>query len=140
MKLLDTLNGKWSGHGETIDAESKEVIDHLQIRIEINLISETEAAGKKEIRSLMDKSEPFKTEFRIEVLSEEEFTYDPSWSDKPLNFMYMESPVSFQGNYIKDGLRVLDNNFIMDDQWQINLEYESDEIHQIVEIALDKDS
>ncbi|MCB0280180.1 MAG: hypothetical protein KDD94_11780, partial [Calditrichaeota bacterium] len=84
MNLLETLHGVWTGHGETIDADSSEVIDHLQIRIEINAISETEAAGKKEIKSLLDKSETFRTEFHIELLNGEEFTYHPSWSENPL--------------------------------------------------------
>lgn len=142
MSLVSTLEGNWTGIGQMYDAETKDVIDTIEVKITLDKVSDTELTGTKEMSFINDKSKNYDTGLKLEVINEMEMTFSPPWAETPITFMYMDQPVSFQGSYVSDSLgpntRNLDNNFIVNDQWQINIEAQNDSQHVIFEYVLDK--
>lgn len=145
MSVLDAMVGSWAGIGQRYEAESKNVIGNMHMEITIEKVNDTKIAGVQDIIYMNHPEGNKSNEFTIEIINEFEFAYKPSWSDQEFIFTYMDQPVSFQGSYITDFLgpntRTLDNNFIVEDQWQINIERECPDTnsHTISEFVLEKE-
>ena len=143
MSLISALEGTWSGLGQMFDAKTNEVLDTIQVRITLGKVSDTELAGEKRMIFYKDKNQNYDTNLKLEVVNEIEMTFSPPWAETPIIFLYMESPVSFQGSYDSDllgtGTKNIDNNFIVDKEWQISIEAKSSEKHVIFEYVLEKE-
>ena len=142
MSLISTLSGTWVGYGQMYDAVSKHVLDTIEVSISFEKDQTNKLVGTKRIQFLKEKLKSYSVDLGIEIVNEMEMNILPEWSESPIPFMYMENPVSFQGNYITDTLgpntHHLDNNFILNGQWQIHIEAKSDTSHVAFDYVLEK--
>lgn len=129
MNLVDELEGRWVGLGQHYVGKDKEITDTIQMTIDLEHVSENRLEGRETLEYLNDPSKTRSFNVVFEVLNDEEFAFQPEWSDEKLVYLYLNDPISFQGSFLTDMLgpktKTLDNNFIVADEWQMNIVYES---------------
>lgn len=144
MTILDELCGSWSGLGQHYAGDSRDLVDTIQIEIDIIQTGDTKLSGRQTMNYVNQPELDRSFSFVITIEDDAEFTYQADNSDEPVRYTYLESPVSFQGASVTDVLgentRTLDNNFIVGDQWQMNIEYQSANGSQsmVAEYVLDR--
>jgi hypothetical protein len=143
-EMIKSMLGKWSGLGQTFDFETNKVMENIALEVEINRVNNNTVKVVNKFTFVQETRKNRSNELIICFLNESEFEFQPAWTDKAIVFTYMINPISFQGSYLTkyygDATKTLNNNFIVDNQWQINIEREKDSIHTITEFMLEKES
>lgn len=140
MAIKEILLGNWNGLGQKlVPGKAVNQSENFKMEIIINESDDGVITGERKIQSVESSQLYEEKMFIIELIDEFEFRLKWAHSDKPAVFMYMENPVSFQGTYKEEKYTILDNNFIVNEQWQLNLEYQSEESVFIFEFLLDKE-
>ena len=138
MKLRESLVGRWHGHGQKASQEKSDDTDHYEIEIVITEDADKLLAERK-IFSFTAKQIVDQQKYSIEKIDDFEFQIKWDRLDHLVSYMYMENPLSFQAAYKFGEFMILDNNFIIESQWQLNLEYQSEQDTYTLEFLLDKE-
>jgi hypothetical protein len=146
IDIIEHIKGRWSGLGQSYDSDTRKVIENMQLEVNIVALSNTSFEAEFKFTSVRDTVNNNTYKSIYEFKNDLEFTVLPDWSKENYVYLYMKNPISFQGSYFDDSLgrntRVLDNNFIVESEWQMNIERENKltNMHTISEYVLNKDS
>jgi hypothetical protein len=129
VNLIDELEGRWVGLGQHYRGSDKTLTDTIQMTVDLKHVNSKRLEGVETLEYLNDSSKNKSFKVAFEVISEDEFLFQPEWSADGMTYLYLNDPISFQGSFLTDMLgpktKTLDNNFIVADDWQMNIEYES---------------
>lgn len=145
MNIVDELEGRWVGLGQHYVGKDKELTDTIRMTIELHHVNENRLEGSQKLEYLNDASKSRSFNVVFEVLNDEEFLYKPDWDEVGKTYLYMNDPISFQGSFLTDMLgentKTLDNNFVVSDEWQMNIVYESADgsNRMLAEYSLERD-
>ena len=138
MTLLETLIGTWKGYGQKNSADDEE---NLYLEISFQEVDDKKLSGNRILKHI-DTQDIVAQKLELTLIDEFEFSL--KIADKTRTYQYMNAPISFQSAFMgeEDGetIHYLDNNFIVNNEWQITLDCQYKDEVETIEFSLEKQS